>query len=315
MRSLKRGTLPVIMLVVIVAWALTAVSLLTGTLITAMRIDNRVGFVNAEVKPIDKDLDSVVLAVETARIAGEINQAAKPLTGQFTQIVQIGDGIEASAVSISERAKEINANARSINGNVKSINSTATSINSTVTEINSSVNSIGSRLGSINAGVQSVNVSVDGISGSFVGILGETRTIDVEVAGINLRADTVIGLSRAIKANTEDILEQAILINENAEAITESPLIIGGDGNGILDLNQRAVTTLPAPVPAAPGTSGTDDQQPAPNAPGAPAPLLPGVVPALPAPAAPLPAAPELLPETGLLESSGSDSGNLLGAL
>jgi hypothetical protein len=303
------------MLVVIVAWALTAVSLLTGTLITAMRIDNRVGFVNAEVKPIDKDLDSVVLAVETARIAGEINQAAKPLTGQFTQIVQIGDGIEASAVSISERAKEINANARSINGNVKSINSTATSINSTVTEINSSVGSIGSRLGSINAGVQSVNVSVDGISGSFVEILDETRSIDVEAAGINLRTDTVIGLSRAIKANTEDILEQAILINENAEAITESPLIIGGDGNGILDLNQRAATTLPAPVPAAPGAPGTDDQQPVPDAPVAPALPLPGVVPALPAPAAPLPAAPGLLPETGLLESSGSDSGNLLGAL
>ncbi len=319
MRSLKRGTLPVIMLVVIVAWALTAVSLLTGTLITAMRIDNRVGFVNAEVKPIDKDLDSVVLAVETARIAGEINQAAKPLTGQFTQIVQIGDGIEASAVSISERAKEINANARSINGNVKSINSTATSINSTVTEINSSVGSIGSRLGSINAGVQSVNVSVDGISGSFVEILDETRSIDVEAAGINLRTDTVIGLSRAIKANTEDILEQAILINENAEAITESPLIIGGDGNGILDLNQRAATALPLPGLAAPGVAGTD-QQPSPNAPGAPASPLPNVVPglptpALPAPALPAPDAPTLLPETGLLGSSGSDSGNLLGAL
>ena len=322
MRSLKRGTLPVVMLVVIVAWALTAVSLLTGTLITAMRIDNRVGFVNAVVKPIDKDLDSVVLAVETGRIAGEINQAAQPLTGQFTQIVQIGDGIEASAVSISERAEEINANARSINGNVKSINSTAkainstaTEINSTVTEINSTVGSIGSRLGSINAGVQSVEVSVDGISGSFVEILDETRSIDVEAAGINLRTDTVIGLSRAIKANTEDILEQAILINENAEAITESPLIIGGDGIGILDLNQRAATTLPAPVPAAPGAPGTDDQQPVPDAPVAPALPLPEVVPALPAPALPLPAAPGLLPETGLLESSGSDSGNLLGAL
>ncbi|MCA1683765.1 MAG: hypothetical protein LC708_01355, partial [Actinobacteria bacterium] len=309
---LKRGTLPVVMLVVIVAWALLAVLLLTGTLVTAQKINNRVGFVNAEVKPIDKDLDSVVLAVETGRIAGEINTAAKPLTAQFTQIVQIGDGIEASAVSIAERAKEIN-------GSVKSINSIAGEINPTVGEINSGVDSIGSRIASINAGVQSVNTSVDGISGSFDGILGEARSIDGEVAGINLRADTVIGLSQAIKANTEDILEQAVLINENAEAITESPLIIGGNGNGILDLNQRAavIPLLPSPGPASPGAPGTD-QQPLPDVvPEAPAPTLPlpDAVPGAPVPTLPMPDAPKLLPETGLLESSGSDSGNLLGAL
>ena len=306
MRTLKRGTLPVVMLVVIVAWALIAVSLLTGTLITANRIDNRVGFVNAAVKPIDQDLDSVVLAVETARIAGEINKAAEPLDDQVGQVVVLGDGIEASAVSIAEQANQIN-------GTVKSINATAGEINSTVGEIGSSVDSIGTRIDSINSGVQSVEVSVDQINGSFDGIIGEARSIDGEVAGINLRADVVIGLSREIKTDTEDILEQAILINENAEAIAESPLVSLGEG-GVLDLNQRAGSTLPAPVPAAPGT---DNQQPSSDAPEAPAPLpqlVPGL-PALPAPAAPLPDAPGPLSETGLLEPSGSDSGNLLGAL
>lgn len=115
MRSLKRGTLPVVMLVVVVAWALFAVTMLTGTLVAAQQIDNRVDVINDEVGPIDEDLDTVVLAVETGRIAGEINTAAKPLTGQFTQIVQTGDGIEASAASIAERALQINANAESIN--------------------------------------------------------------------------------------------------------------------------------------------------------------------------------------------------------
>ena len=198
----------------------------------------------------------------------------------------------------------------------------ATSINSTVGEINSGVDSIGTRIRSINSGVQSVNVSVDGINGSFDGILGEARLIDGEVAGINLRADTVIGLSREIKADTEDILEQAALINENAEAIAGSPLLLnGGEGNPLLPLlgesgllNQRAATALPLPGLAAPGAAGTD-QQPSPNAPGAPASPLPNVVPGLPAPALPAPDAPTLLSETGLLGSSGSDSGNLLGAL
>ncbi len=298
MRTLKRGTLPVVMLVVVVAWALIAVSLLTGTLITANRIDNRVGFVNAAVKPIDKDLDSVVLAVETARIAGEINKAAEPLDDQLGQVVMLGDGIEASAVSIAERANQIN-------GTVKSINATAGEINSTVGEIGSSVGSIGERIDSINSGVQSVNVSVDQINGSFDGIIGEVRSIDGEVAGINLRADTVIGLSRAIKADTEDIIEQVDLINENAVAIRESPLIIEGGVGDLLDLNQlglnqRAATVLPLPGSAAPGSAETDTQ------PSSDRPV---------APALPSPDAPGLLSETGLLEPSGSDSGNLLGAL
>ena len=306
---LKRGTLPVIMLVVVVAWALTAVALLTGTLLTAGKINNRVGYVNAQVNPIDKDTDSVRLAVETGRIATEINKAAKPLDDQLAQVVTFGDGIEVSAASVAQRAGEIN-------GKVKAINSTANEINSTVGQINSSVDSIGSGISSVNRGVQSVNVSVDQINGSFDGIIGEVRSIDGEVAGINLRADTIIGVGQAIKANTAEILEQAVLINENAEAITESPLIIGGNGNGILDLNQRAAGTLPVPVPLAPGGApGTDDQQPSTDAPEPPASLLPEIVPGQPAPALPVPDAPKLLPETGLLGSSGSDSGNLLGAL
>lgn len=321
---LKRGTLPVVMLVVIVAWALTAVALLTGTLLTANRIDTRVEVVNSVVKPIDQDLDSVRLAVETGRIAGEINQAAKPLDDQLGQVVKLGDGIEASAVSIAERAKQINGTVKAINSTATSINSTAGEINTTVGQINSGVGSIGSRIDSINTGVQSVNVSVDQISGRFDDILGTARSIDEPgvpgnpgfgAAGINLRGDVVIGLSREIKANTEDILEQAAGINENAERITESPLIIGGNGGGgagIPDLNQRAGTTLPVP--------GTDNQQPSSNAPEAPAGPLPQLVPGLPTPAVPLPDAPlqdapRLLPATGLLESSGSDSGNLLGGL
>ncbi|MCA1683669.1 MAG: hypothetical protein LC708_00840, partial [Actinobacteria bacterium] len=133
------------MLVVIVAWALTAVALLTGTLLTAGNINNRVGFVNAQVNPIDEDTDSVRLAVETGRIASEINQAAKPLDDQLAQVVTFGDGIEVSAASVAQRAGEINDKAEAINSTVKSINSTATSINSTVGEIGSSVDSIGSR--------------------------------------------------------------------------------------------------------------------------------------------------------------------------
>lgn len=300
MRSLKRGTLPVVMLVVVVAWALFAVTMLTGTLVAAQQIDNRVGVINDQVNPIDEDLDAVVLAVETGRIAVEINKAAKPLGGQFAQIVQTGDGIEASAVSIAERAKQIN-------GNAEAINSTVTTINSNVGEIGSSVSTIGSNIASINANAESINSSVDEIGGSFVGIVGETASIDDQVAGINGRADTVIGISRGIKENTGQIIPLVVDINANAAAIAGSPLLL----RNLLNVNQLAAAgALGAPVPAAPGT-------PLPEL--LPLPDVPEILP-LPVPDV----APELLSEplvelpladAGLLQSSGSDSGNLLGAL
>jgi len=302
MRTLKPGTLPVIMLVVVVAWALFAVTMLTGTLLTAQRIDNRVGVINDQVGPIDEDLDAVVLAVETGRIAGEINKAAKPLTGQFTQVVQIGDGIEADAVSINERTKAINANVKSINSTVTSINSTVTSINSTVGEIGTNVDQISASIGSVNSAVGEINSSVNGISGSFVGIIGEVRSIDPEAAGINIRAGVVTDIGRAIKADTEAILPVVEDINANAAAIAGSILLL----RDIDLLNQTAAAAaLPAP--------GTD-VPPSPDAGGdALLPELPVVADVVPLPELPVGPVPAL-EGPGLLPS-GSDTGDLVGGL
>lgn len=295
MRTLKPGTLPVVMLVVVVAWALFAVTMLTGTLLTAQQIDNRVGVINDEVGPIDEDLDSVVLAVETGRIAVEIEKSAKPLTGQFTQIVQIGDGIEASAVSINERTKAINTNA-------KSINSVVTSINSTVGEIGSNVGQIGASIGSVNSAVGEINSSVDGISGSFVGILGETRSIDPEAAGINIRAGVVTGIGREIKADTGAILPLVGDIDANAAAIAGSILLLRD-----LDLLNQTAAAAALPAPGA-------DVLPLPDTDGNTLlPQLPVVEDVVRLPELPVGQLP-VLQGPGLL-SSGSDTGDLVGGL
>ena len=75
-----------IALVIVIAWALAAVMMLTGTLIAAQQIDDRVATILGEVSPIDDDLDSVKLAQETDRIAKDILTAAEPLSGQLDQV-------------------------------------------------------------------------------------------------------------------------------------------------------------------------------------------------------------------------------------
>ena len=91
-------------LVGVVAWALGAVLLLTNTLVAAQQIDTRVDRIRHTVTPIDRNLDSVKLAVETNRIAQEILAAAKPLSGQADQIIQTTGSIDGT-IAVAQAIK------------------------------------------------------------------------------------------------------------------------------------------------------------------------------------------------------------------
>jgi len=217
-------------LVGVVAWALGAVLMLTSTLISAQQIDNRVATITSVVSPIDKDLDSVELAVETNNIAQQILTAAKPLTGQADEIVKSTATIDTTAKSINSTVGSIGStvdsiskNATEINGNVLTINGTARAINTTAKEINATVKSI-------DRSVVSINGTVHGINTNLAEILATTQTIRGDhkapasgfgdgVAGINRRADAVIALVQGIKSDTANILADVIKIDTSAKNI------------------------------------------------------------------------------------------------
>ena len=221
--------LPAIVLVLVILWALAAVLMLTGTLVNAREINDVVPLINNEVSPIDKDLDSVKLAVETARISGEIRVAAKPLVGQTERIIAVATNIDGNAARILVTAQAINENAKSINGTVRSINGKVTSINGKVVSINDTVGSIqgnalaindtvgtiGARVTAINAGVgsifrgvgpvgatdNSIKASVGRILGTFTRLSPETVKINTGVDGINRRAKRGIIGVRSLKTD------------------------------------------------------------------------------------------------------------------
>jgi archaellum component FlaC len=217
-------------LVGVVAWALGAVLLLTNTLVAAQQIDNRVDRITHTVGPIDHDLDSVELAAETNRIAGEILTAAKPLSGQAQQIVDATAGIDASAKSINgdvqqigESVNGIDTNARSINGNVSEINKTVTDINGTAKAISGTVNQIDGNVTSIGQTVKGIDANLTAV----LGVAGEIRGDHASpnsgfgngIAGINRRADAVIALVQNIKADTANILATVLRIEASAKSI------------------------------------------------------------------------------------------------
>ena len=214
-------------LVGVIAWALGAVLLLTSTLVSAQQIDNRVARITTEVSPIDKDLDSVNLAIETNATAKEILKAATPLSAQLDQVL---------ATKIKENAEAIDANVQGIKGSVNSINSRAKGINSDVLAINGSVRAINTTAKSINGLVRSIDgnvagigASVGGIDGYLKSVLGTVQSIRGEhevadgfgegLAGINRRVDTARGLVEGIKTDTGNILVLVRSIDKSAKEI------------------------------------------------------------------------------------------------
>jgi len=164
-------------LVLVLAFALFAVIMLTNTTIRASQIDDRVKKIRGEVGQVDTELTNVPQLDQTAVTAGEIDAATKNLERQATEIAGA---------------------ARSIDRTVSGILSNATSINSTVGSINPTLSSI-----------QGVVRSIDG--GAAIGPGGVQRS---GVAGINDRVLEVRRAVAGIKGDTGSVLAQVGLGHE-----------------------------------------------------------------------------------------------------
>lgn len=172
-------------LVIVIAWALAAVLMLTGTLIAARQIDDRVAFITGEVGEIKTDTQLVELTNDTVSATDEILVSAEPLSGQL---------------------EEVNTSANSIDGSVDEILATADSINGTVLDINGRVTELEPIVLQINDRAASIGSSVDSINGSAGGIQANVNSIR---AGLNEgaapKAVQVVGLVRGIKGDTGTI--------------------------------------------------------------------------------------------------------------
>ena len=217
-------------LVGVIAWALAAVLMLTNTLVAAQQIDNRVDRITHTVGPIDHDLDSVNLAAETNRIAGEIRTAANPLSGQAQQIIDATASIDTSAKSINGDVQQIGASVNGIDTNARSINGNVTEINRTVKDINGTAKTISGTVNQIDGNVASIGGTVKGIGANLAAVLDTARSIRGDhatpdsgfgtgIAGINRRADAAIALLQAIKADTGNTLASVLKIEQSTRSI------------------------------------------------------------------------------------------------
>jgi len=222
-------------LVIVVAWALAAVLMLTGTLLAARQIDDRVRFIRGQTSAIDEDLDAIRLAGETGRVARRIDAAARPLSGQLDQVIGTAERIDftgrsilGSAKSIEGRAARIRSTAASIEGTVASIGGRVGSIEVNARSIESNARSIEGRVGAIEANARSIEGRVGSIEGRVAGIGGSVRAIGGRVGRIRGSFAEILPVTRSIDPGVAEI-------NANADRTTDVVTPIAGDIRAILD--------------------------------------------------------------------------------
>lgn len=235
MRRLTSNALPGIMLVIVIAWALFAVLMLTGIISTANRIENRVGVINNSVTPINSKLDVVSVLTQVQDNATQIRDAAAPLTGIIGNVAN-------SASSIDTTAKQILGSAQSINRSAKSINEQVIILNPTVRSIESTV-------GTINASARSINASARGIGTNFIDIVDLGYDIKTRVTIASAQADDIIRETQGIEADLDDVLAEVVRIENNATGIASSPIIMNAGNGGVM--REMALSASGARGPAA----------------------------------------------------------------
>lgn len=213
-------------LVLVIAFALFAVIVLSRTAISAAAINHSVRLIiTPAVTGINKSLNSIPLLNTTNSVAKQIDAAAAPLTGEAGQIVSSTQSINAKASSIQSDVQSINSSVHHISGTVNSIASSVGTIHSSVT------GPIASDVSSVGADVSSINSTVHGIGGTFVALAPVVSDIQSGqdtlggVVAINHRADTVIGLVNSIHADTITIRGTVMNILTNAQAIRNNILV------------------------------------------------------------------------------------------
>lgn len=227
----QRGLAPAV-LVVVVAWALAAVLMLTGTLVAARRIHRDVQVITPEVSDISTNSRAVALATKTAAVSAQIATAAGPLSGHLAATLTAAHGINRNVTSILGRARTINATALSIGRKVDtiheavaSIGAAAASIDRNARSINASAHGIGASARAIRADVTSVHASAVGIRGRATAIRQTTGSIDRGLADINARAVRARRVVLPIGADIAAILPFVRAIDAHANGIDCSRLI------------------------------------------------------------------------------------------
>ena len=211
-RAAPRGggffiTISAVVLIVAVLAVVIAAVLLARTMAAALSIDKKAEIIAGTGRGINTATDAVTQLNRTNALASSILVSAQPLEGTVGKINQSAKTIDGLAVSVNRTAGRINGTAGDINATAGRINATAGTINRTA--------------GTINTSAVTINQTANGINAVAAAILDVAVRIDNDVTTINQNLDRTLGVARLIKADTGNIVGDALEARQTSGCIDD----------------------------------------------------------------------------------------------
>ena len=198
-----------VVVVVVVIAGIVSVSLLARTAKAANRINHKAENIARTGQGINTATDAVIQLTRTNETAGSILASAQPLEGKLNQVITLAQSVDGLAKSINSSAGTINSTGGTINGTAGAINGSAGKINTTAKAIGGTAKAISGHAGSINASAGAINATAKDINAQAAKILDVAKRINDDVAQINTNLDGTLGVAKAIKGDTGNILGEA----------------------------------------------------------------------------------------------------------
>jgi hypothetical protein len=165
-----------IALIIVIAWALSAVLILTRTLVAAQEINSKVTVITGKLAGAKSDTAYVAQLNTIENTANQILAAAAPLTGQIDVIDKTAKHIDQQVDGITPPVQTINATVHVIHDQVGTILSTANNIKGILATIRSTQSSV-------------ILTDVQQIKADTTSIITNVHTIDLNLC----HADNTLG--------------------------------------------------------------------------------------------------------------------------
>jgi hypothetical protein len=161
-----------IALIIVIAWALSAVLILTRTLVAAQEINSKVTVITAKLAGSKGDTSYVGELNTIDPTAQQILAAAQPLTGQIAIIDATAKHIDQQVDGITPPVQTINQVVHVIHDQVGAILATASTINATLTTVRNTQSSV-------------ILTDVKAIKADTTSIITNVHTIDSNLCHAN----------------------------------------------------------------------------------------------------------------------------------
>jgi uncharacterized protein YoxC len=197
----------VVLLVVIGATTLTGV-LLARTMRATDRINAKTKAIARTGQGINTATDSVIQLSRTNELAGSILASTQPLAGDLAAMVDQAKELDSLSGSLDTNTAAINATVAQLLATANGMSATAGDINASTKKIAATSAEVAGTTNEVSKSTGVLNATAKGIHAHLAELLDTTKKLAADVAEINKRVDIGLGLDRAIRLDTANLLAQ-----------------------------------------------------------------------------------------------------------